>query len=66
MAKERTERLQIDISDHEVTAIENFQFAGRYPTKAAAVRELLRRGLAQPEKESPPTTAGDVLGGDDG
>ena len=54
MPEERTERLQIDISTDDLAAIEDFQFKGRYPTKAAAVRELPRRGLADAEKETPP------------
>ena len=43
---ERPERLQIMLSAHELTAVENFRFDKRMPSRAAAVRELLRRGLA--------------------
>ncbi len=42
----REERLQIMLSPKELTAVENFRFAHRMPSRAAAVRELLRQGLA--------------------
>jgi hypothetical protein len=41
----RGERLQIMLEDGELTAIDDFRFANRLPSRAAAVRELLRRGL---------------------
>ena len=43
---ERGERLQIMLSQGELRALENWRFAKRMPSRAAAVRELLRRGLA--------------------
>lgn len=43
---ERAERLQIMLSAEELLAVENFRFAKRMPSRASAVRELLRRGLA--------------------
>lgn len=43
---ERPERLQIMLSPHELKALEDFRFENRMPSRAAAVRELLRRGLA--------------------
>lgn len=43
---ERAERLQIMLSEEELVAVENFRFDKRMPSRAAAVRELLRRGLA--------------------
>jgi hypothetical protein len=42
----RPERLQIMLTPEELTAIDDWRFARRLPTRAAAVRELLRRGLA--------------------
>jgi hypothetical protein len=42
---ERTYRLQVHVSDDVERAIEDFQFRERLPSRAAAVRELLRRGL---------------------
>jgi hypothetical protein len=43
---ERGERLQIMLSAEELQAVENWRFEKRMPSRAAAVRELLRRGLA--------------------
>jgi hypothetical protein len=43
---ERPERLQIMLSADELQAVENWRFSRHMPSRAAAVRELLRRGLA--------------------
>jgi hypothetical protein len=42
---ERQQRLQIMLTSEELTALEDFRFDHRMPSRAAA-RELLRRGLA--------------------
>ena len=42
---ERAERLQIMLSAEELAAVENWRFERRMPSRAAAVRELQRRGL---------------------
>lgn len=42
----RGERLQIMLRDDELSVIDDFRFANRMPSRAAAVRELMRRGLA--------------------
>lgn len=42
----RGERLQIMLSPEELSVIDDFRFQHRMPTRAAAVRELLRLGLA--------------------
>ena len=42
----RGERLQIMLTPEELTIIDNFRFQYRMPTRAAAVRELLKMGLA--------------------
>jgi hypothetical protein len=42
---ERPERLQVMLSAEELEAVENWRFEKRMPSRAAAVRELLRRGL---------------------
>ena len=34
------------LSEAELTALENWRFAQRMPSRAAAIRVLLRRGLA--------------------
>jgi hypothetical protein len=41
----REERLQIMLSPKELNAVDNFRFVHRMPSRAAAVRELLRHGL---------------------
>jgi hypothetical protein len=42
----REVRLQIMLSPHELKAVDNFRFEHRMPSRAAAVRELLRHGIA--------------------
>lgn len=42
----RGERLQIMLSIEELAIIDDFRFRHRMPTRAAAVRELLKLGLA--------------------
>jgi hypothetical protein len=46
MVRERGERLQIMLSDEELVALDDFRFRRRMPSRASAVRELLKRGLA--------------------
>jgi hypothetical protein len=42
----RDERLQIMLTPEELGALDDFRFKHRMPSRAAAVRELLKRGLA--------------------
>lgn len=42
----RLTRLQVMVSDDEIGALDDWRFQQRMPSRAAAVRELLRRGLA--------------------
>jgi hypothetical protein len=42
----REQRLQIMLTEDELRAIDDWRFTRRMPTRAAAVRELLKRGLA--------------------
>ena len=42
----RGERLQIMLSPEELAAVDDFRFQQRMPSRAAAVRELFRIGLA--------------------
>lgn len=46
MSEMRDERLQVMLSPEELAAVDDFRFKHRMPTRAAAVRELLRLGLA--------------------
>lgn len=42
----RPERLQIMLTADELSAVDDWRFKQRMPSRAAAVRELLRIGLA--------------------
>jgi hypothetical protein len=42
----RGERLQVMLSPDELAAVDDFRFKHRMPTRAAAVRELFKLGLA--------------------
>jgi hypothetical protein len=45
-SREREERLQIMLAQEELKAIDDFRFKFRLPSRAAAIRELLKRGLS--------------------
>lgn len=51
-ANGRGERLQIMLSADELTVLDDFRFKLRMPSRAAAIRELLKRGLAAEGLES--------------
>jgi hypothetical protein len=42
----RGERLQIMLTKEELNALDNWRFSKRMPSRASAIRELLKRGLA--------------------
>jgi hypothetical protein len=42
----RGERLQIMLTEDELGALDDWRFSNRMPSRAAAIRELLKRGLA--------------------
>ena len=42
----RGERLQIMLTDDELRAVDDWRFKTRMPSRAAAIREILKRGLA--------------------
>ncbi|HEX9462432.1 MAG TPA: hypothetical protein VGB82_07515 [Alphaproteobacteria bacterium] len=42
----RVTRLQVMLTLDELRALDDFRFQKRMPTRAAAIREILRRGLA--------------------
>ena len=42
----RGERLQVMLMDEELAALDDWRFDKRMPSRASAVRELLKRGLA--------------------
>ncbi len=41
----RGERLQIMLAPEELSALDDFRFKNRMPSRASAIREILRRGL---------------------
>jgi hypothetical protein len=43
---QRGERLQIMLTREEIVGLDEWRFSRHMPSRAAAVRELLRRGLA--------------------
>jgi hypothetical protein len=46
MAVGRVERLQIMLTEDELAALDDWRFLRRMPSRAAAIREILKRGLA--------------------
>lgn len=46
MGRKRGERLQIMLTPHELELLDEFRFEKHMPSRASAVRELLKRGLA--------------------
>lgn len=42
----REERLQIMLRPDEIAPLDTFRFNHRMPSRAAAIRELIKRGLA--------------------
>jgi hypothetical protein len=65
----RETRLQIMLDDAELAAIDDYRFQSRIPSRAAAVRQLLRLGLqalrAEPNRDLRSADYG-VLGNSDG
>jgi hypothetical protein len=49
----RETRLQLMLTDRELEVLDDWRFAKRMPSRAAAIRELLRRGLAAEGLELP-------------
>jgi hypothetical protein len=42
----KSERLQIVLTAEELDTLDDWRFAHRMPSRAAAIRELIKRGLA--------------------
>jgi hypothetical protein len=63
MDEKRVERLQIMLGGEELKALDDWRFSRRMPSRASAVRELLKRGLAA---EGFLTTASDAKSADFG
>jgi hypothetical protein len=52
----RETRLQIMLTPRELELLDDWRFGKRMPSRAAAIRELLRRGLAAEGLEVPDST----------
>ncbi len=52
----RSEKLQLLLDEEELKAIDDWRFAHRLPSRAAALRELLRRGLLATPVHGEPET----------
>ena len=50
----RTEKIQLMLDDEELAAIDDWRFEQRLPSRAAAIRELIRRGLVKTDEFSKP------------
>jgi hypothetical protein len=48
----RDDRIQILLNKDELEVLDSWRFAKRMPSRAAAVRELLKRGLASQEMDA--------------
>lgn len=44
--QKRGERLQVMLTEDELKALDDWRFGARMPSRASAIRELLKRGLA--------------------
>lgn len=53
--KKRVEKTQLMLNDDELEAIDNWRFEHRLPSRAAAMRALIRRGLEADIFDEPAT-----------
>ncbi|HZT90181.1 MAG TPA: hypothetical protein VFA12_19600 [Stellaceae bacterium] len=49
----KMERLQIVLTAEELDTLDDWRFTHRMPSRAAAIRELIKRGLAHSDGEAP-------------
>ncbi len=49
----RTEKIQLMLNDDEIRTIDDWRFEHRLPSRAAAIRELISRGLSTTEFADP-------------
>jgi hypothetical protein len=54
-SQKRNERIQLMLDVDELEAIDAWRFDNRLPTRAAAIRELIKRGLMNRTLEPPHT-----------
>lgn len=68
-AQKRSERIQLMLDEDELEVIDSWRFTNRLPSRAAAIRELIKRGflnheLAPPNTKDAKTTDFSVVPGD--
>lgn len=51
--RKRVIRLSVELTQEELAAIDDFRFATRSPSRAAAARELLKIGMASRQSARP-------------
>ena len=52
---QRSIRLQVMLTSQELKAIDDWHFENRLPNRAAAVREIMRRGMRAADREEDDT-----------
>lgn len=53
MSNRRTERIQIQLTEDELSSLDGWRFKNQIPSRAAAIRELMRMGLSGTEVRDP-------------
>lgn len=54
-SQKRNERIQLMLDEDELEAIDSWRFENRLPSRAAAIRELIKRGILNRELDPPET-----------
>ena len=54
MQDKRSERIQIQLTEDELSSLDEWRFRNQIPSRAAAIRELMRMGLASLEVREMP------------
>lgn len=54
-SQKRSERIQLMLDEEELEAIDSWRFDNRLPSRAAAIRELIKRGLLNQDLDPPET-----------
>ncbi len=53
MSGKRTERIQIQLTEDELASLDDWRFGNQIPSRAAAIRELMRMGLSGGDVRDP-------------
>ena len=52
--EKRSERIQIQLTEDELQSLDTWRFENHIPSRAAAIRELMRKGLISKEPKDRP------------